>query len=562
MNRLRAAFPQSIKGARNTLVADLLAGATGAVAGAPQAMGFAIIAGINPIYGLYTAVVSTIVGALTTSSTFMTVAPTNALAIVVGSVLAGYSGTAQIERLFVLTLLVGVFQLGFGLLRLGRMTRFVSNAVMTGFITGAGTLIILGQLRHLTGYESQVSGTTLGKFWDWLVHLPQSDLQTTIVGVAAVIIIARLHHTRWKSVATLVAIIVTTLFVNLVGWDSVEVVRDTGSIPNGLPGLVVPNLTYVPELVFSALALAVLASVQGAALSQNITESDGSIPDPTRDMIGQGLASVASGFFQGMPAGGSLSRTAVNVSAGARTRWANVFAGLLVGAILLVLGGLIERITLAALAGHLVVAAVSLINLDNIMMVWRVNWTGRLSMVITFLATLVLPLEYSVYIGIVLSLVLYVYTSSSNIRVLQLLPTGNAHFREAPVPKKLPDNAPLVLSVAGNLYFAAVQRLEEQIPQANGSHRSVVILRLRDNQYLGSTGIRFLERYADQLKANGGMLLLAGVGSRVEDELRRTGAIAHFGTEHVFCAEDVILQATTNALRYAEDWLASTSTEE
>lgn len=541
---------------RENLLPDILAGATGAVAGAPQAMGFAIIAGVSPIYGLYTAVVATIVGALTTSSTFMTVAPTNALALVVGSVLVNYTGEAQIERLFTLTLLVGLFQLAFGVLRLGRMTRFVSNAVMTGFITGAGTQIILGQLRHLTGYEGTVTGTNLVKFWDWLTHLNHSHVQTTIIGVSAVIIIATLHHTRFKSMATLIAILVTTIFVIGAGWQDVALVRDTGAIPSSLPGLVVPNLDHVPELFFSALALAVLASVQGAALSQNVTESDGTIADPTRDMIGQGLASIASGFFQGMPSGGSLSRTAVNVSAGARTRLANIFAGVLVGAILLALGPMIEQITLAALAGHLVVAAVSLIKLDNLQMVWRVNWTGRLSMVITFLATLFLPLEYSIYLGIGLSLILYVYTSASNIRVVRLVPDGGGHFREAPVPDSLPETEPVILSIAGNLYFAAVQRLEEMLPAPNGSQNAIVILRLRDNQYLGSTGIKFLERYAHQLEVGGGMLLLAGIGSRVQDELTRTGALGRLGSEHVFFANDVLLSATAAALAHADAWLA------
>lgn len=524
-------------------------------------MGFAIIAGISPIYGLYTAVVATIVGAFTTSSTFMTVAPTNALALVVGSVLASYSGDGQIERLFTLTLLVGVFQLAFGVFRLGRMTRFVSNAVMTGFITGAGTQIILGQLRHLTGYENTATGSNLVRFWDWLLHLNHSDVQTTIIGVSAVVIIASLHRTRWKSIATLVAILVTTLFVTVVGWDSVALVRDTGAIPSSLPGFVVPNLAYAPELIASALALAVLASVQGAALSQNVTETDGSIADPTRDMIGQGLASVASGFFQGMPSGGSLSRTAVNVSAGARTRLANIAAGVLVGAILLVFGPMIEQITLAALAGHLVVAAVSLIKVDNIRMVWQVNGSARLSMVITYLATLFLPLEYSVYIGIGLSLLLYVYTSASNIHVVRLMPEAGGHFREVPVPDSLPQSEPVILSIAGNLYFAAIQRLEQMLPAPNGSRRSVVILRLRDNQYLGSTGIKFLERYAHQLETGGGLLLLAGVGSRVQDELMRTGALAELGPDHVFFANDVLLSATTAALAHAQAWLAQDSDE-
>jgi SulP family sulfate permease len=541
---------------RQTVLPDLLAGATGAVAGAPQAMGFAIIAGVSPLYGLYAAVAATITGALVAGSTFMTIAPTNALSVVVGSTLLAYSGDELIGRLFTLTLLVGVFQLAFGVLRLGSLTRFVSNAVMTGFITGAGTLIMLGQLRHLTGYEGGTGSTVLEKFWDWLIHLPASDPQTTVIGVAAVVIIFGLHHTRYKSIATLVAILVTSVFVALVGWEDVALVRDMSAIPNGLPQPILPDLQYAAEMLPAALALAVLASVQSVALSQTVPEADGTIASPTRDLIGQGIANLVGGLFQGMPSGGSLSRTAVNVSAGARTRLANIFAGGLVAVILLAFGSLIERVTLAALAGHLVVAALSLINIGSIRFVWQVNVSARLVMVITFLSTLIFPLEYSIYIGIVLSLVLYVYSSAAAIRVVQLVPDHDHHFREAPVPVDLPDGEPVIFSVTGNLYFAAVHKLEEMLPRPNGSHRTAVILRLRDNQYLGSTGIKFLCRYAKQLQACGGCLMLAGVSPKVRRELLRTEPLEGLGQENVFAAQDVVFAATEQALDQAAIWLA------
>ena len=319
---------------RDTLLQDITAGLTGAVAGAPQAMGFALIAGVNPIYGLYAAFIGTIVGAFTSGSTFMTIAPTNAVALVVFSTLGG-SGPVSIEQMVVLTLLVGIIQLAFGVMRLGDVTRFVSNAVMTGFITGAGLLIILGQLGHVNGHEAQaVTGwplqlsKSLPVFWDWFTHLPQSHIHTLIIGVTATVMIATLHHTRLKNVATLVAIIVTTLFVQLAGWSDVATVS---RVPAGLPLPVLPQIQYVPQLASAALAIAVLALVQSAALTQTVREPDGSVADTNRDFVAQGLANIASGFFQGLPAGGSLSRTAVNISAGARTRFANIFAGVSIG---------------------------------------------------------------------------------------------------------------------------------------------------------------------------------------------------------------------------------------
>lgn len=532
---------------RKTLYQDLLAGASGAIAGAPQAMGFAILAGINPIYGLYTAAVSTVIASLFTSSTLMTVAPTNSLALVVGSRLMTYGEADTLDRLFVLTLLVGVFQLAFGLLKLGHFSRFVSNAVMTGFITGAGLLIVIGQIHHLVGFNSSARGP-LPTLWDWITHLPDTHLQTLIVGLISIVIIAGLHRTRFRGYATLIALVLTALMITWIGWDNVMIVRDMSVVPSGLPAFNVPEFSYGDELALAALAIAMLASVQGAAIANALPQPDGSSANVSRDMAGQGIANVVSSFFQGMPSGGSLSRTAVNVNAGAKTRLSNIFAGLLIGLVLLLLGGFIEQIALAALAGHLIVAATSLIRFDQIRIVWNVHWSGRAAMVATFVATMVMPLEYSIYTGVLLSLVLYVYTSSQGITVTKLVAVPDHRFREEPVGKKLPYHDTVIYSINGDLYFAAVAHLEEQLPPPSDSEDTTVILRMRNVGYIGSTAIRFLQRYDQQLKAHGGKLVLSGVSPLVKEQLSRADGIKYFGLENIFFAEDVLFSATEEAL--------------
>lgn len=546
---------------RRSLLDDLVAGATGAVAGAPQAMGFALVAGVNPIYGLYTSIVSTLVASLITSSRLMTVAATNALALVVGTTLMRFDDGLRLEYLFVLTVLVGVFQLGFGLLRLGDLTHFVSNAVMTGFITGAGLLIILGQLSHLTGYEYQTgSSAVLPRFWDWISHLNHCDGYTAVIGVVSVLAISALHRTRVHNMATLIVILLTGTFLWVTGWQSVDLVRDISAVPGGLPALVVPHLSYAPDLVTAALALAVLASVQSAAITNSLSDRDqlAEPADVNRDFVAQGLANIVGGFFQNMVSGGSLSRTAVNVSAGARTRLANVFAALLIALTVLVFAPLIERVVMAALAAHLIVASASIMRPGMIRLVWNVNVSARIAMTATFLSTLLLPLEYSIYIGVGLSLGMYLYTSSRNIHVVRLVPTNNQHFREAELPVELPSGEPVILSVSGNLYFAAVKQLQQVMPSPGHAVRPVVILRLRDNEYLGSTGIRFLETYDRQLRARGGKLILAGVGPKIKYELERTDHLRYFGENGVFLSGDVLFDATEHALAYARQWLANT----
>lgn len=537
-------------------LADGLAGAAGAIAGAPQAMGFALIAGVSPLYGLYTAFVATLVGALSTSSVMMTVGPTNAVALVTGGVLVGLSGAEQLQTLIALTLGVGVILFAFGALHLGELTRFVSNAVMLGFLTGAGLLIALGQLGNLSGYEPVGASVPL-RLWDWLRHVGDFHPPTLFIGLTTLALIVFMQRTRWRAWATLIAIGTTSALVALLDWNGVAIVRDLAAIPAGWPAFSLPNPALSIELAPSALALAVLIAVQSAALTQAIPDPDAKTPDTNRDFAGQGLANIAAACFQGMPAGGSLSRTAVNVNAGARTRRANLVAALLMGLVLLFLGPLVERVALAALAAQLMVAAARLIDLPRLRLVWRVTPSARAALVITLLATLVLPLEYSIYIGVTLSLVLYVYTSAKSLRVLRLVPLGDHRFREEPLPAALGNDAPLIVSVHGHLYFAAVRELEQRLPPpAAEARHPVVIVRLRNDVYLGSTGIRLLRRYAQQLAEVDGLLMLSGVDESVLQQLARTGGLDDLDVVSVYPATPIVFEATERAYQEALAWQA------
>lgn len=537
--------------------ADFTAGLTGAIAGAPQAMGFALIAGVLPVYGLYSAIVATIIGALTSRSSLLTIAPTNALALIVFSTLPPGSPPSD---LFLLTVLVGAFQLAFGLFRLGDLTRFVSNAVMTGFITGAGLLIMLNQLPHLTGYHAvdDVVGALPGLF-DWLLHPGQWQGQTVLLGLISLLMIWGLHHTRFRHIATLVTLALVSAVAFLFGWHDVETVRDLAPVPASLPQFALPDFSRLMDYAPAALSMAVLALVQSAGITRSLPDEDEGEPDTNRDFAAQGLANLAAGFFSGMPSGGSISRTAVTVSAGAKTRFANIYTGIMIALALLLAANLIELVLLTALAAHLIIAAAGLIDLAQVRLVWRVSWSGRLAMLATFIATLTLPLEMSIYIGVVLSLVLYIYRSAVELDVVQLTRLDDGRYQEGDIAPTLPANDVMMVSVHGNLYFAAVQRLENILPPADSAHRTVVILRLRHNHYLGSTGIRFLRRYAQQLNAHNGRLMLVGLHPALLAQIEKTGILNELGADNVLPATPIVLEATDNARQIALAWLAESA---
>ncbi|MGB1286716.1 MAG: SulP family inorganic anion transporter, partial [Aggregatilineales bacterium] len=347
----------------------------------------------------------------------------------------------------------------------------------------------------------------------------------------------------------------TTLWVTVMGWEDVPMVRDMAAIPNTIPMPVLPPFQYVLELLPAALAMTILSLVQSAGITQAVPEPDGSTADVNRDFIGQGLANIVNGFFQGMPAGGSLSRTAVNISAGAKTRWANIFSGVFVGLLLLAFGTVIEQITLAALAGHLVVAAFSLFRMKQIRMVWQVSRSARLAMAMTFISTLILPLEYSIYIGVILSLALYVYSSANNIQVVELTRRDDNRYQAQPVSMTLPTNDIIVYSIHGHMYFAAVRQLQDKLPDPEKSQNTIVIMRMHTNKYLGSTGIQFLQRYDAALKERGGYLVLCDLTQEIREQLQRTGTEADFGVMHLYDATMVYFEATDRAYEDAKKQL-------
>ncbi|MGD9094079.1 MAG: SulP family inorganic anion transporter [Anaerolineales bacterium] len=300
---------------RRIVGADLGAGLTLGLESIPDAMASAVLAGVNPIHGLYAVMLSTPVGALFTSSAFMSVQTTSAMSLLVAS--TGFvRGENSMVVLATMALLTGIFMLILGLFKMGSLVRFVPYSVMTGFINGVAVLIILGQLGGFTGYSSPASNKLVQTI-DLVLNFNQFDLASLAVGVVTILLIVLLKDSRIKKFSLVVALLLASALVRLFNWDSVLQVKDISEIPSALPVPILPDLRLIPALIIPAFSLAIVGLVQGAGVSQNYANPDGSYPDASRDFAGQGVANLAAGVFRGMPVGGSLSATALLVSSGA-----------------------------------------------------------------------------------------------------------------------------------------------------------------------------------------------------------------------------------------------------
>ncbi len=533
-------------------------------------MGHALLAAVNPLLGIYTLMVSVPVGAIFSSSVFMNVSTTGALSVAAGAVLIDFPPGQRAEGLVVLVLMVGVFQLLAGLFRLGFVIRFVSNAVMTGFLNGVAVLIILGQLSDLTGYQSSFSNR-VAQSLDLLLHLGQINPQASAIGLLTLGLIALLLWLKaTRRFAFIIAIAVATIalvVLNLPALSTsasfaiVPTVGTLSAIPRELPDLALPQLSLVLSLWLPALSIAIIGLVQGAGVSQGTPNPDGRYPDVSRDFLGQGAANMATSLVGGLPAGGSVSGTVLVMGAGARSRWANIFVGLFVALIVLLAGPLVERVPMPALAALLIVAGIQGFRMEQAVMVWQAGRISQVSMVVTFIAILVVPLQFAVLFGVALSILLNTVRQSNKVKVTQWVLQPQGFPLEQPPPRRLPSHQLTLLHVYGSLAFAAARNLEEMLPAVGNADRAVVAINLRGKSDIGSTFVTVLQRYAQTLNQRNSKLMLVGLDPAVRAQLAKTGVLKLIGDENVFLATPQIGEALNQAVAAANAWLGQSPQE-
>jgi sulfate permease, SulP family len=539
-----------------TLRQDAVAGLVLGVQSVPDGLATGLLAGVNPMAGLYGYLVGTATGALLTSSTFMAVQGTGAMAMVMTDVPALQDASDPTRALVTLSVLTGVVMLIAGLLRLGSVLRFVSNAVMVGFINAVGVNIVLGQLANLTGYSADGANRVV-RALNTLLNPGQWSGSTLAVGLATIALIVLLERTRLGALGMVVAVIATSLAADLAGWGSVATLADLGIVPDALPTPELPLLGLIPALIIPAMSLAFVGLVQGAGISANFTNPDGTYPNASRDFVGQGAANVASGLLQGMPVGGSVSASSLNKEAGARSRQSLLIASLVMAVVIVVFGEAVGRVAMPALAGLLMLIGFRTVKPADLQSVWKTGVVQKVVLGVTFTLTMVVPLQYAVLLGVGLSVVLHVIRQSNQVVVRRRILDPDGHLVEVDPPAVLPPNEVVVLQPYGSLFFAAAPIFEATLPGVGErSSNSVVILRLRGRSDLGTTFMDVLHRYARSLEAAGSKLVIVSVNERITEQLAVTGITGVIGADNVYPGDErvgaALKRAYTDALAWVE----------
>lgn len=545
------------RGSQGSLKKDAAAGVVLGVVSVPDGLAAGLLAGVNPLSGLYAYMFGTLTGSFVTSSSFMAVQATGAMAIIVADVPAIHHASDPQAALFTLSVLTGIVMLIAGLLKLGAALRFVSNAVMVGFISAVGVNIILGQLSNLTGYDAQGANRVIRAF-NTLIHPGQLHLQTLSVGLATIALILLLERTKLGPLGLVVAVIITSTGVALLGWSHVAILDNLGSIPRSLPFPTAPTIRLVPALIVPAVALAFVGLVQGAAITANYTNPDGSYPDASRDFVGQGAANVVAGVFQGMPVGGSLSASSLNKNAGARTRLSLVISSLVMAVVIVVFGGAVGHIAMSALAGLLMLIGFRTIKPSDLISVWRTGAVQKAVLVTTFVLTMIIALQYAVLVGVGLSVVLHVIRQSNQVTIKRWQLTPDGHVIEEDPPLELPPNEVVVLQPYGSLFFAAAPTFEAALPALTEQSRSsVVVLRLRGRSDLGTTFMDVVHRYALSLRAADSKLMIVSASERIQEQLTVTGITELIGSENLYEGDERVGATLRRANADALAWITA-----
>lgn len=543
---------------------DLLAGLTVAAVAVPQAMAYAMVAGLPVEYGLYTAIVMTAVGAVFDSSRQLINGPTNAISIAVLSVIGGIgSEDARIQAAVLLAFLVGSIQLGITLLRLGDLTRYISHSVIVGFTLGAGTLLVLDQLKNLLGLASggDPHDHFLLRFWHG-VSGGVMHAETAAVGLGTIAAVLLLRWIKGRIglpflPELLLAVAGAAAVVGALGLDA-RGVRVIGEIPGRLPSFESPafDAGAMRELATGALAIAVLGLLEAVAMAKAIAARTRQKLDMNQQCLSEGLANFTGSFFQCIPGSGSLTRSAINQQAGAVTQWSGVVSAAAVAVVMLVFAPYARFIPRAALAGILMVAAWKMVDWHALAYHVRATYFDRAIVLVTAVSAIAISIEFCVLIGVFMSFLLAV-PRAGRMLLTEFVVTSEGGVHER-LPGDLRCRRILVFGLEGEMFFASTAALErhfEEIERHVNDDTRVVVLRLKRARNADAVGLAQLELFLERLRERDVHVLLCGVRTEMFERMQKVGLDGRLG-ERIFLEQPVRQTSTHQAIEHAYELVA------
>ena len=557
---LAAADPRSVR-------RDAAAGFNVALLALPQGMAFAMIAGLpHHASGILCSGVAAITGALFSSARFTILGPTNATALMLFAAIAATGAAAAPGPLVVL--MAGIILAAAALLGLADLIQYVSRSVIVGYVSGAALLIGAGQLRDALGMPP---GPRSASFFPTLGHvlsdLPSAHLHSAAIALAAIVTYAAIRHwkPRWPAFAISLASVsaATATLPSLThSVRFLEGFQPDDLLPSwsGFSWALLPS--WIGTLTGPACAIAFIAALESSVMGKSLSGRAGSAANPHQDLLACGLANAASAFAGGMPASGSLTRSTLNFASGARSPISSLFCGLACIAAALLLGNLTNSIPRPALAALVICVTPALFNLRHLRICWRATRSDAITLSVTLLATLLLPLHTALFLGVAASIALYLRKASRPVLVeYEFNDEGALRERSAGSDRQHPRIS--IVHVEGELFFGAAEVFRTQIQRtARDENLRVIILRLRNARHLDATSVMAIEDLVRFLHTDGRHLLVSGLSKDVYRVLFRSGTVETIGRDNIFMGSPRNPNLSTrNALKRAQQLLGTSEAE-
>ncbi len=536
-----------------TFRVDILAGITVALVLVPQSMAYAQLAGLPPYYGLYASFLPPMIAAIFGSSRQLATGPVAVVSLITAvslEPLAASGGEGFLAYATLLAIMIGVFQITLGLLRLGVLVDFLSHPVVMGF-TNAGAIIIG------TSQFGKLFGVSVEKFehhYETVYYTVQAAIYHThwptfLIAVLSIGIIYGINKWRPKLPAILIAVIISTLVSKFSGFaDAGGAI--VGEIPKGLPGLTIPvfDMDIITQLATSAVIISLIGFMEAISIAKAMAARTRQRLDANQELLGQGLSNLASGLFNGYAVSGSFSRSAVNINAGAITGFSSIVTGLVVGITLLFLTPLLYHLPQATLAGVIIMAVIGLVKVEPILHAWKAEKHDGLVAIVTFVLTLVLAphLDKGILTGVLLSMALFIYRTMRP-RFASLSRAHDSTFRDLIIHPELDTCKHIVLiRFDMSLYYANAGYFETRVLEVFADHPEAkyIVLDAEGINTLDATGELVLVQLRDRLEAAGVIFLIARMKRQFMETMRKTGAVDKMADERYF-------SRLTYALAYA-----------
>lgn len=544
---------------------DFLAAGTVALVSIPQAIGFSLIAGLPVLMVLMSVIVGGFVAALFTSSHQLVFGPSNSMSILIAATVASFAsyGLGAPELALMLALLIGIIQVISGLAKLGKLTQFISRSVIIGYSTAIGLLLAVSQLGNWIGASAGGHGV-FHQLWSFVqhgVHLTFNPY-SLMIGVTTLLLFHIIEKLWPKLPAELIGLVLFALLARYMRLDllGVSLMRDEGALAAAIPtftGIPVDlsHMSLVAPFLSTALAIAILGMLEATSLGKALASKSGQRIDSNQEIMSLGMGNLANSFFGGMPGSASFARSAANLGAGATSQFSAIMSSLLVLGALYMVTPVINFMPIPCLAAHLIRIGLKMVHRDEIRVAWRSTGSDRIAFLVTLLSAFFLKLDIAIYVGVGLSLVLFLRKASAP-SLVEYAFNQHGQLSQVEEGEERGNPAISIVHVEGELFFGAADLFQDQVRfLASDPQIRVIVLRMKNARHLDATSVMSLLQLLAYLNKNKRHLIMSGISPDVEKVLRASGAYDQIGAENIFPAEVNLTMATKRALLRASHLL-------